>query len=118
MDRVSSVIDPGRMNEFFPKINTDTHHTTPVPLLIPEGTRIPTVNENSVRNIMINLKRTGPGPDGFPYWLWKDFTSYLAPVLTRILNASSEQLPSILARLLILFPTILPAVRKAKADKS
>ena len=83
VDRVSSVIDPGRMNEFFQKINTDTHYTTPVPLLIPEGTRIPTVHENSVKNIMINLKRTGPGPDGFPYWLWKDFASYLAPGLKR-----------------------------------
>ena len=91
VDRVSSVIDPGRMNEFFQKINTDTHYTTPVPLLIPEGTRIPTVDENSVKNIIINLNRTGPGPDGFPYWLWKDFASYLAPVLTRILNSSLEQ---------------------------
>jgi hypothetical protein len=88
---VSSVIDPGRMNAFFQKINTDTHYTTSVLLLIPEGTRIPTVDENSVKNIMINLKRTGPGPDGFPYWLWKDFASYLAPVLTRILNSSLEQ---------------------------
>jgi hypothetical protein len=79
------------MNEFFQKINTDTHYTSPVPLLIPEGTRIPTVDENSVKNIMINLKRTGPGPDGFPYWLWKDFASYLVPVLTRILNSSLEQ---------------------------
>ncbi len=25
------------------------------------------------------------------YWLWKDFASYLAPVLTRILNSSLEQ---------------------------
>ena len=58
VDRISAVIDPGRMNEFFQKINTDTHYTTPVPLLIPEGTRIPTVDENSVKNIMINLKRT------------------------------------------------------------
>ncbi len=48
-DRVSSVIDPGRMNEFFQKINTDTHYTSPVPLLIPEGTRVPTVDENSVK---------------------------------------------------------------------
>ena len=74
VDRVSSVIDPGRMNEFFQKINTDAHYTTPVPLLIPEGTRIPTVDENNVKN-MINLKRTGAGPDGFPYWLWKEYSS-------------------------------------------
>ena len=66
-DRVSSVTDPGRMNEFFQKINTDTHYTSSVPLLIPEGTRVPTVDENSVKNIMINLKRTGPGPNGFQF---------------------------------------------------
>ena len=40
---------------------------------------------------MINLKRTGPGPDGLPYWLWKDIASYLALVFTRILNSSLEQ---------------------------
>jgi hypothetical protein len=77
VDRVSSVIDPGRMNEFFQKINTDTHYITPVPLLIPEGTRIPTVDENGVKKIMINLKRTGPGPDRFPYWIWKTLLNIL-----------------------------------------
>jgi hypothetical protein len=40
---------------------------------------------------MLNLKRTGPGPDGLPFWLWKDFAAYLAPVLTRLLNLSLEQ---------------------------
>ncbi len=29
---VSYVIEPGRINEFFKKINTDTQYTTPVPL--------------------------------------------------------------------------------------
>ena len=69
-------------------INTDTQYTTPIPVIIPDGTRVPIVDENDVRNIMMNLKRTGPGPDGLPYWLWKDFAPYLAPTLTRILNSS------------------------------
>jgi hypothetical protein len=34
VDRVSSVIDPGRMKKKKKKINTDTHYTTPVLLLI------------------------------------------------------------------------------------
>ena len=67
-------------------INTDTQYTTSIPIIIPDGTRIPTVDVNDVRNAMMNLKRTGSGPDGFPYWLWKDFAPYLAPILTRILN--------------------------------
>ena len=40
---------------------------------------------------MMNLKRTGSGPDGFPYWFWKDFAPYLAPVLTPIINSSLKQ---------------------------
>ena len=90
-DKVSSVINPGRINEFFQMINTDTQYTTPIPVIIPDGTRVPIVDENDVRNIMMNLKRTGPGPDGLPYWLWKDFAPYLAPTLTRILNSSLKQ---------------------------
>ena len=40
---------------------------------------------------MMNLKRTGSGPDGFPHWFWKDFAPYLAPVLTPIINSSLKQ---------------------------
>ena len=69
-------------------INTDKQYTTPIPVVIPDGTRVPIVDENDVRKIM---KRTGSGPDGLPYWLWKDFAPYLAPILTRILNSSLEQ---------------------------
>ena len=68
-DKVSSVINPGRINEFFQMIYTDTQYTTPIPVIIPDGTRVPIVDENDVRNIMMNLKRTGSGPDGLPYWL-------------------------------------------------
>ena len=60
-DKVSSVINPGRINEFFQMINTDTQYTTPIPVIIPDGTRVPIVDENDVRNIMMNLKRTGSG---------------------------------------------------------
>ena len=85
--KVSSVINPRRINEFFQMINTDTQYTTPIPVIIPDGTRVPIVDENDVRNSMMNL-RTGSGPDGLPYWLWKDFAPYLAPILTRVLSSS------------------------------
>ncbi len=38
---------------------------------------------------MMNLKRTGPGPDGLPYWLWRvthHKLSYLTTILTRTDN--------------------------------
>ena len=72
-------------------INTDTQYTTLIPIIIPDGTRVPTVDVNDVTNAMMNLKWTGSGPDGFPYWFWKDFGLYHAPILTRILNYSLKQ---------------------------
>ena len=39
--------------------NTDTQYTTPIPIIITDGTLIPTVDKNGVRNVM---KRTGSGP--------------------------------------------------------
>ena len=39
-------------------------------------------------SFMMKQKRTSPGPDGLPYWLWKEYANYLAPVLTYVLNLS------------------------------
>ena len=39
-------------------------------------------------NILLHQKRTAPGPDEFPYWLWRDYTDFLAPLLTNIFNNS------------------------------
>ena len=44
---------------FFLMTNTDTQYTTPIPIIITDGTLIPTVDKNGVRNVM---KRTGSGP--------------------------------------------------------
>ena len=46
---------------------------------------------------MMKQKRTSPGPDGLPYWLWKDYAHYLAPVLTKVLNISfhEQHVPSL-----------------------
>ena len=36
------------------------------------------------------IKRTASGPDGIPYWIWKEFAYNLAPVVTHIFNCSLE----------------------------
>ena len=40
---------------------------------------------------MTRLKRTAPGPDGFPSWLWRDFAYHLGPVVTKLFNSSLRQ---------------------------
>ena len=41
------------MNHHFHNINTDPQYSTPKPLLIPEGTRIPVVDVSMVENFMM-----------------------------------------------------------------
>ena len=76
------------MNHHFHNINTDPQYSTPEPLLIPEETRIPVVDVSMVENFMMKQKSLAPGPDGIPYWIWRDYAQYLAPIITRILNFS------------------------------
>ena len=63
----------------------------PEPVDIPEGTPVPEVDEYSVWRLLVHQKRTAPGPDELPYWLWRDYADYLAPVITNIFNSSLRQ---------------------------
>ena len=90
-NNLSLSIDPKLMNHHFHNINTDPQYSTPEPLLIPEGTRIPVVDVSMVENFMMKQKSSAPGPDGIPYWIWRDYAQYLAPIITRILNFSLSQ---------------------------
>ncbi len=85
---ISSSIDPNVINTYFQSVNTDTQYTSPQPLIISQGTRISKVDIQTVKMFMMKQKPTSPGPDGLPYWLWKDYAHYLAPVLTNVLKLS------------------------------
>ena len=85
---VTSVISPDVINTYFQTINTDNAYEATMCLQIPVGTRLPTVNECDVRNLLTHQKRTASGPDEFPYWLWRDYSHHLAPVITKIFNCS------------------------------
>ena len=87
-NNLSFSIDPKVMNDHFHNINTDPHYSTIERLSIPEGTRIPVVDISMVEHFMMKQKKSAPGPDGIPYWIWRDYAQYLAPIITRILNFS------------------------------
>ena len=82
------MISPDVISTYFQTINTDDEYEAPTRLQIPAGTRLPTVNECDVRNLLSHQKRTASGPDEFPYWLWRDYSHHLAPVITKIFNCS------------------------------
>ena len=84
---VSSMISPDVINTYFQTINTDDAYEAPTRLQL-VGTRLPTVKECEVRNLLTHQKGTPSGPDEFPYWLWRDYSHHLAPVITKIFNCS------------------------------
>ena len=81
-DNISATIDPSVINTYFQNVNTDSHYIPPRLFTIPQETRIPKIDIQTVKSFMMKQKRTSPGPDGLPYWLWKEYANYLAPVLT------------------------------------
>ena len=37
---------------------------------------------------LTKIKKTATGPDGIPFWVWKDFSAILSPVVMNIWNMS------------------------------
>ena len=37
---------------------------------------------------LTEIKKTATGPDGIPFWVWKDFAAILSPVVMNIWNMS------------------------------
>lgn len=85
---ISSIIKPETINSYFKEVNTSLLHTAPEQLPIPNGTRIPTFDVNTVKWFPLNQKWTSAGPDQLPHWLWKDYAHHLAVIITKILNHS------------------------------
>ena len=85
---VSASLNPREINKYFQSVNTDPNYTTPEPLQISEGTRIPSLSIHEVQHLLLNQKRSSSGPDNLPYWFWKSFAIELAPIVTEIFNMS------------------------------
>ena len=67
-ESISSVFSIDGINTYFQSINTDPNYYEPEPIVIPEGTRIPRVEEITVIRALQNLKNTAMGPDEIPFW--------------------------------------------------
>ena len=88
---VSATIDPKTINLYFQSINIDDQYSSPEVLSIPDGTRIPTIEVHTVWKFLSTLKRTAPGPDELPFWIWRDYAYQLAPTITKVFNSSLKK---------------------------
>ena len=49
---------------------------------------VPEIPESLVWESLSNIKRTATGPDGIPFWVWKENAKILTPILSHIWNLS------------------------------
>ena len=49
---------------------------------------VPEIPESLVWESLSNIKRTATGPDGIPFWVWKEHAKMLTPILSHIWNLS------------------------------
>ena len=87
---ISSTVDPKSINAYFHSINSDAYYTTPERVVISEDTRVPMIETHMVEKFF-EAKRTAAGPDEIPYWIWRDYAPFLAPMVRKIVNLSLNQ---------------------------
>ena len=72
-------------------LRNNAYYTTPDRVVIPDDTSLPMIEAHVVEKFLMKQKRTAPGPDEIPYWIWRDYAPYLAPMVTKIVNLSLNQ---------------------------
>ena len=87
---ISSLIDANEINAYFQNININPNYSAPVPLQIPEGTRIPLLSTCEVYGFLRKQKHSSSGPDDLPHWFWKTYAAELALAITEIFNVSLQ----------------------------
>ena len=73
------------LNQFFAKLCQDDSYTEPSFQEIDREKHLsPRLNETEVMLALSKIKKTAPGPDNLPCWVWRDNALLLAPVVTFI----------------------------------
>ena len=77
------------LNQYFASnFQADENHYS-VPDAHPsQDSIIVSVSVTEVQKHLDQLKKKSCGPDGIPFWVWKNYSSFLAPAVTHIFNRS------------------------------
>ena len=73
-----------RLNDYFANLCYDDSYVRPIDMDIPDSVKPPEISERCVWNTLVHVKETATGPDTLPYWIWKDCTELLTPVVTHV----------------------------------
>ena len=86
---VSNIISPDEINIYLQSINTDPDCSRPEQVEIPEGCRIPYIDERTISLLLSKQKKTSAsGQNDLPFRLWRDYSLHLAPIICSIFKCS------------------------------
>ena len=77
-----------QLNDYFHELCTDQNYIVPVDMVVGSEIEVPEIPESLVWKSLSNIKRTATGPDGIPFWVWKEHAEILTPVLSHIWKLS------------------------------
>ena len=64
------------------------NYNAPVDVVVGSEIEVPEIPERLVWKSLSNITRTATGPDGIPFWVWKEHAEILTPILSHIWNSS------------------------------
>ena len=64
------------------------NYHAPVDVVVGSEIEVPEIPERLVWKSLSNITRTATGPDGIPFWVWKEHAEILTPILSHIWNLS------------------------------
>lgn len=76
------------LNGYFGDICFDREYSKPVLAEIDVNTPAPQLSTFQVFFALSRTKRTATGPDGIPFWTWKDYAEIFTPVIENLWNLS------------------------------
>ena len=76
------------LNLYFGNLCYDEHYIKPTTMEIDDATSAPQLTLTQVFYTLTKIKKTATGPDGIPFWVWKDFAAIPSPVVMNIWNTS------------------------------
>ena len=76
------------LNDYFGRLCHDESYVRPTDVPIERDVEVPEITQRQVWNALTKLKRTATGPDNIPFWIWKDHTELLTPIITQVWNLS------------------------------
>ena len=77
-----------QLNDYFHELCTDQNYIAPVDVVVGSKIEVRKIPERLVWKSLSNIKRTARGPDGIPFWVWKEHAQILTPILSHIWNLS------------------------------